>query len=663
MPALPDASSVVRFGPYEADLQSGELRKNGTTVRLQQKPFQLLTVLLGNPGRLVTREELRRRLWAADTFVDFDNSLNTAITKLREGLKDPADEHRYVETLARRGYRFVAPVESFRADSPNAAERLHLVLSANGSEAATVDAPREQAVEEAPLGNIRIRSATPARLMYTETGRTRRWLIPGIVGLMMVAGVVGWFLTRPSAKARARLSRRTTLAVLPFRNLTNDPSLDYLSTALPDEIITTLGHAPSLSLRPFSMSQWFTGNSSDPLQAGQQLRVTNVITGHFLRRADRLGVTLEGMDVSTAEVIWRASVEVAMKDLLGMRQQVNSVLEKELLPVLGVPNVELSVTKPQDEEAYQLYLRSQGGSYWNTASNKDGIALLERSIALDAGYAPAWLALGEHYYVEATIVAGSEEPYKKGMSAFEKARQLDHHLLKASTELIADRLFYGGDLGVAFSQIQQLAQEQPRRPEVHLLLAEAFRVAGALDQAARECDITHQLDPEFWTDCFVLYVHTGNFTKAREEIEHTPGNFSSFMLGQVLLREGKVEEALPKLKLLSAGQPYELIHNCWPDSSSRACDEIANKLASSSRSIPDADAWYFGAAMFAFLGKKDIAVRLLDADSKHSFCIYPSVDRDPLFDKIRESDEFKAARQAGIDCQQKFAPYAKLQIQ
>jgi len=135
------------------------------------------------------------------------------------------------------------------------------------------------------------------------------------------------------------------------------------------------------------------------------------------------------------------------------------------------------------------------------------------------------------------------------------------------------------------------------------------------------------------------------------------------MLGQVLVREGKVEEALPKLKLIPGGMNFELLRDCWPDSSTSKCAETAKLSEADFRAIPFTDAWYFGAAMQAFVGKRDAAVRLLQAASEHGLCVYPSVDQDPLFDKIRASTEFKAVRQAGIECQNKLAPYAKMQIQ
>jgi tetratricopeptide (TPR) repeat protein len=297
------------------------------------------------------------------------------------------------------------------------------------------------------------------------------------------------------------------------------------------------------------------------------------------------------------------------------------------------------------------------------AHNKDAIALLEKSVVLDPGYAPAWLALGLHYSDEADFGSGGEQMQDKTIAALERAYQLDPGLLLPSTLLIERGAFHG-DLSASFARVQELARRWPRRAEVHLAFSEVLRAAGAFEQAARECEATHQLDPELPTGpCYVLYIHMGNLAKARQEIERSPGEFSTMMMGQVLVREGKVEEALAKLKMIPGGKNFELLRDCWPNSSTSKCDETAKESEAGFRTIPFNDAWYFGAAMQAFVGKKDAAVRLLRAASEHNLCVYPSVDRDPLFDKIRDSAEFNSARQAGIECQKKFAPYARMQIQ
>jgi len=325
--------------------------------------------------------------------------------------------------------------------------------------------------------------------------------------------------------------------------------------------------------------------------------------------------------------------------------------------------VELSVTKPKSQDAYELYLRSQDSDYWNMARNKDAIALLEKSVMLDPGYAPAWLALGLHYSDEADFASGGEQMHNKTIAALERASQLDSGLLLPQIELIEREAFYG-DVSASFARVQEVARRWPRRAEVHLVFSRVLRAAGALEQAARECEATHELDPELPANhCHVLYIHMGDLVKARQEIERSPGEFSTMMQGQVLVREGKVEEALPKLKMIPGGKSFELLRDCWPDSSTLKCAKATKESEADFRNIPFTDAWYFGAAMQAFVGKKDAAVRLLRAASKHDLCVYPSVDRDLLFDKIRDSAEFKAVRQAGVECQKKFAPYARMQIQ
>ena len=488
-------------------------------------------------------------------------------------------------------------------------------------------------------------------------------MIGAALTLVILLSAVGWLLKKPKRQSTQLLSHRTTVAVLPFQNIGADNNLEYLSTALPDEVITTLSYAPTLSVRPFSMSQRFTGPNFDPHQAGQQLRVSEVVTGHFLARAQHIGVTLEAMDVAKDEVTWRGAFDVDSKDVLALRKEMTALMQKGLLPSLGVSNVELSVTKPKNQDAYELYLRSQGSVYWSMEHNKDGIALLERSVLLDPGYAPAWLALGLHYSTEADFGSGGEQMHNKTITALERARQLDAGLLLPSIELIEREAFYG-DLSGSFARVWEVARRWPRRAEVHLAFSGVLRAAGAFEQAARECEVTHQLDPELPTNpCYVLYIHMGDLAKARQEIERSPGEFSVMMLGQVLVREGKIEEALPKLKLIPGGKNFELLRDCWPDSSTSKCAQTAKESEADFRVIPFTDAWYFGAAMHAFLGKRDAAVRLLWAASEHDLCVFPSVDRDSLFDKIRDSEEFRAVRQAGMECQKKFVPYARMQIQ
>jgi serine/threonine protein kinase len=483
------------------------------------------------------------------------------------------------------------------------------------------------------------------------------WIAGGLA-LALIAAALTWLLLRTRTRSSQALSRRTTIAVLPFQNSGHDSALDYLSTALPDEVITTLSYAPSLSVRPFSMSQQFAAQAADPRQAGHQLRVGQVVTGHYLRQGDRLAVTLELTDIAKEEVVWRGSVDAPAKETMTLRQQLTNALQKGLLPALGASGSELSVTKPKNQEAYEIFLRSQGA---DTRDVQRTIAALEKSTALDPGYAPAWVALGQSYYAEADAGAGGRVMYDKALAVFERAHQLDPELLSAGTWRIGARL-YTGDLAAGFAEIQDLARQRPNRAEVHLLMAQALRAGGALQEAARECETTHRLDPDLVSDCYILYIHMGDLAKARQEIARWPSDFGSFMLGHILLREKRIDEALPHLQPVSAGETYALVRECRPDATTSKCEEMAKRSEASFVAIPDANAWYFGATMFAWAIKEKPALRLLDAAAKHNFCTYPSLDLDPMFDPIRTSPAFLAARNTAISCRDKFAPYAKIQI-
>ena len=497
----------------------------------------------------------------------------------------------------------------------------------------------------------------------TVQRRRMRFAIVSIAVLLLIAAAVasGLFLRKRATPSASGLFHQTTIAVLPFQNSAHDAKFDYLGTALPDEVVTTLSYAPTLSVRPFSMSQRFSAPDSDPHLAARQLGVAHIVTGHFLSHDGRIRVTLEAMDVAKQEVTWRTSLDVPAADVLRLHDDITTTLEKGLLPSLGISAVELSATKPKNQRAYDLYLRSQDPVY-DIEHNKQAIALLEKSVALDPGYAPAWVALGSRYYTEADMIGGGDAVLQKCIAALERARQLDPNLLSAATWPIGLGSRVHGGLESSFAQLQELARKRPRRAELHLLHSQLLRTIGALGRAAEECEISHRLDPDLVADCAVPYLYLNDLPKARVELDRAPGEFSSFLLGHVLLREGKVAEALPKLKILPAGSNYEVVRNCWPNSGTPACDRIVAQSVSEFLQLPDPDAWYFGAALFAWLDQKDAALRLLDADARRNFCVYPALDNDHMFDKIRNTPEFGSARQNAIACQQRYAHYATIKF-
>jgi len=259
----------LRFGVFELDLRAGELRKHGLRVRLQEQPFQVLAMLLEHPGEVVTREELQKKLWPEDTFVDLDHGLNKGVNKIREALGDCAESPRFVETVARRGYRFLAevkPDEVAPVQSPELATQLH---------------PDPESGDRADLAG--------------KSGKTKQvlpslaWKISAFGLLLLTASLATWKLhawNRPSTVIRS-------LAVLPLESLSNDPSQDYFADGMTDELISDLGQISAL--RVISRTSVMTyKHARKPLpQIARELNVDAVVEGTVLRSGDQVRITAQ----------------------------------------------------------------------------------------------------------------------------------------------------------------------------------------------------------------------------------------------------------------------------------------------------------------------------------------------------------------------------------
>ena len=275
--------SPLRFGVFELDVRAGELRKHGLQVRLQEQPFQILAILLERSGEVVTREELQRRLWPADTFVDFDHGLNKAINKIREALGDSASSPRFVETVARRGYRFIAEVRVAAAApvrSPELPIRLPLAAGEAGS-------------RDAKLAGLRHRLQPLA------------WKRSAIVLFVLTASLAAWALyswNRPFAVIRS-------LAVLPLDNLSGDASQDYFADGMTDELITDLAQISALRVISRTSVMVYKGARKPLPQIARELNVDAVVEGTVLRSGDQVRITAQLIEASTDKHLWSQSYE------------------------------------------------------------------------------------------------------------------------------------------------------------------------------------------------------------------------------------------------------------------------------------------------------------------------------------------------------------------
>jgi DNA-binding winged helix-turn-helix (wHTH) protein/TolB-like protein len=280
---LAQSKRSYRFGLFEVDLASGELLRQGVRVRLQDQPFRVLAILLEHAGEVVAREELRQRLWPADTYVEFDGSLNAALKRLRSALGDSADNPIFIETVPKRGYRFIAPVTS------------------------EVDTEVAEGVENSTTPE----SLDPIRAdEHSSMWRSLWWVIPAVVVLVLLSG---WRYARrsaPSASAAAKV-----VAVLPFSNEGAGPDFDYLRYAIANDLVSDLASTHSVAVRPFASTSRYGSQPSDPAGVGKELRVTYVVAGGFLLDDHTLRVNLEVVDVDRNQPVWREEVTASPQDL------------------------------------------------------------------------------------------------------------------------------------------------------------------------------------------------------------------------------------------------------------------------------------------------------------------------------------------------------------
>src|SRR5260370_36761051 len=276
----------LRFGVFELDLRAGELRKHGVRVRLQEQPFELLEMLLEHPGEVVTREELQKNLWPADTFVDFAHGLNKAISKIREALTDSAERPRFVETVARRGYRFLAEVKVANA------------ATVRSPELATLPHPVAEVGDRPDLAD---KPAMPKHLLSLLP-----WKKSALVVLLLVASLAAWRLhswNRPSLVIRS-------LAVLPLESLSNEASQDYFADGMTDQLISDLGQISALRVIS-STSVMVYKHARKPLpQIARELNVDAVVEGTVLRSGDQVRITAQLIEPSTDNHLCSQSYQV-----------------------------------------------------------------------------------------------------------------------------------------------------------------------------------------------------------------------------------------------------------------------------------------------------------------------------------------------------------------
>jgi TolB-like protein len=493
---------------------------------------------------------------------------------------------------------------------------------------------------------VRDSSSGTHRAAPGEARKKRLWAVPVAIVVLAALVGIGLLLTRGGSVPSTVQAHQVTVAVLPFQNMTGDASLDYLKLALPDEVSTSLSYAAALAVRPQATTRRYDRADVDIDAAARELRVGNIITGQVSREGAQLRVALEAIEIEGMRVRWRDSIAVDAADLISLRERLASRVRQGLLPVFGQGGDAAPGNAPTNAEAYDLYLRATALSSDN-APNREGIALLERSVALDANFASAWAELGRRLYIEGNYGGGGRPFLERSEVALKRALGADPALV-AAKRLYGVQLAEKGDLVGAYDQARDLIRTQPQSGNAHFLMAYVLRYAGLLDESARECEIAYQLDPNpGLRSCAVSLWLKGDYARAHAFLDLERGSeWVKANLPALLLREGRYREAAEGAGDRQAGieacvrgkGPTEMVEGIRT--------ELANRIDSEPR--------YHFASLLSFCGQTDAAIELLTQAIAGNYCSFPMIETDPLLANVRKRPEYARLKAAGQECQQRF---------
>ena len=378
-------------------------------------------------------------------------------------------------------------------------------------------------------------------------------------------------------------------------------------------------NSPTLEVRPSAVTRKYVNSDVDPQQVGEELHVATVLTGHFLKQENRLLVALEATQTDNDRLIWQSNLNGSTADLIALQQQLAKQVREGLLPMMGAAHGFLETsTRPNNQEAYDLYLRSVAMPH-DPAPNKDAINMLERTVALDPTYAPAWEALALRYYYDATYSNGGEEIFQRSNTANERALNLDPNMMLAAGQFITNHV-ERGELVKAYQSAQDLVRRRPESSQLYFTLAVVQRYAGMLERSSRECDTALALDPGNYQfrSCAWSFMELGRFERARDFIQLDAGTeWAAYITPALLLREGKIVEAREAVKHMSTTPHYhrDLLEACLGPRPSSELDRLAHEAETNQPKDPDPELSYYQGSIFGYCGKKNAAFILLSLRS------------------------------------------------
>ena len=637
----PDHQVVGRvcFGVFELDLRAGELRKRGLRVRLQQQPFQVLAMLLEHAGQVVGREELQKKLWPADTFVDFDHGLNKAINKIREALGDSAESPRFVETVARRGYRFIADV------------RIAEGASVPSTELATQPSPAPDNHDRQDVGPL---------AMLTRLLQLHAWKISGFMLIALLAFLAAWRVhggNRPSMVIRS-------LAVLPLESLSSDASQDYFADGMTDELISDLGQISALRVISRTSMMAYKHTRKSLPQIARELNVDAVVEGTVLRSGDQVRITAQLIEGSTDRHVWSQSYQGELRDTLALQNDVARAIADQIrINVNPQEQAALRNVTVVNPVAYESYLK--GRYFWNkrTADGlKVALAYFNEAIDEDSKYAQAYSGVADTYALLGDwqyAVMTAKEALPKAKAAAMKAVELDTGLGEAHNSLAFCLDGFDWDLESAGKEFRRAIELNPGYATAHHWYAWHLALLHQYDQAIEEMRKAENVDPlslvinsDLAELLALAHFNDESIRQSRKTIEMDPNfGLAHNHLGQAYLQKHMNVEAVAELQQavkLSDGSPTSVANLARAYVASGKRNEAVELLGElKKRSTPGHSFASEISVIYASLGDMDQAMSWLEKGYEERF--NPGVLIRPGFDPLRSDPRFQnLVRRVGL---------------
>jgi TolB-like protein/DNA-binding winged helix-turn-helix (wHTH) protein/Flp pilus assembly protein TadD len=619
----------LRFGVFEADLRTGEVTKHGKRLSLQEQPFRLLALLLEKPRELLTREELHGKLWPQTT-LDFDHGLNKAVSKIREALGDSAENPRFIETVARRGYRFLADVTIVSGGEPETAADGLIARGAPG------------------LLSVAHANASPRR-------PSRGWRFFG-GGLALVLAIsVSWTLN-PWRSADATIR---SLAVLPLENLSGDASQDYFVDGMTDELITHLGQINTLRVISRTSAMTYKNVRKPLAEIAHELNVEAVVEGSVLRSGERVRIAAQLIRVPADEHMWAQSYEEDLRDTLTLQSKVAQDIAKQIRVTLNrVEKAALEKSKAVNPVAYETYLK---GRYFLNKRTGDGLSkaieYFSNAIERDPTYAEAFSGLADAYALSGDWKYGVLSPknaFPKARAAATKALALDDSLGEAHASLAFALDLYVWDWEAAEAEYKQAIKLKPGYATAHQWYSWHLIMMGRNSEAMAEIRKAESLDPVSLIISAVIadvlcVAHL--FDEAVAQSKRTlemDRNFAvgHYELGQALVQKHMYDEAIAEFRRAielsghSGAFDSSLAHVLAVSGRKEEAIKILQELEARDDQNPSAGADI--ALIYVGLGDQDQAMIWLNKAYEARF--KASILQFPAFDPLRSNVQFKDLR-------------------